>query len=674
MRISLVSNHSAALTNKKMLQKALTVFLLVVLVSICSFAFAATIKVDGLSETQLYDLYSQVLSKIQLNKFSDAEKYKSSFNYDDMERNPDNHTGELIYFEGKVIQVLEGAITTYRISTGENSDVFLVYYSRPSDSERFLTDDKVWVYAKFMGLETYSSTVNKSVTVPYCNAALIVRPIKNKAVSGAGDKKLEKAISDIREALSKTVVKSKKYTIVTKKNYEDYARHEQLHKDELVKITGKVLQVVEGSSRNTIRLAVDSDSDRVFYLTVDPRKISLRVLEDDKVVINASYTGLYTYSSTMGGEITIPSAKVGKITVKGYTIPKSFPKDKNGNYQVTKAVFEDYSRRPNEHMDEPITFSATVKQVIEGTNSSEYRMAIDNNSDYIMYVVIPNSKRTTRILEGDKVKVAAKFSGLLTYESTIGTSITVPQCTASSITIPGKTTTSAKKDNKGRFTVTKKNYDSFAREEQKYKDQPITFTAEVVQVVDGDSYNIYRLAVDKDSNAMFYATIDNSKLDVRILEDDVIVVNATSTGLYSYNSSFGGKITIPSCKIDKYTVKGYKKISLGSPDNKGFYKITKKNFEELARNPNPYKGKQMTCKGKVLQVVERSGVNIYRVAVDSDYNCVFYVEYDLPSNASRILENDIVTLKGEFYGIYTYSTTFRSSVSVPALIASSMKK
>ena len=170
-------------------------------------------------------------------------------------------------------------------------------------------------------------------------------------------------------------------------------------------------------------------------------------------------------------------------------------------------------------------------------------------------------------------------------------------------------------------------------------------------------------------------TLDNSIRTIRILEDDRITVEAVSLGLYSYNSTRGGKITIPSCSINKYTVKGYEKKSVGKPDQNGYYRITKENFDEYARNPDAYEGNSVTFKAKVIQVVERTyGPNIYRVAVDSDNNCVFYVEYTLPKNASRILEKDIITLKGEFYGIYTYTTTLGSSVSVPALIASEMKK
>ena len=659
------------------MKRLLSLFLFAALVLLCVSAQAAPIKVEGLTELKLYDLYSQVQSQLLLNKLEDVDAYSDTFDYDDIERNPGKHTGDKILLDGTILQVVEDtAITTYRISVGKKgSDVFLITYTRPADSERFLEDDSVRVYAEFVDLTTYSSTTNLSVTVPYCKASLMIRSITNKNVTAASNEELEEALEAIRTRLTKAIAKDQGYSKVTKTNYDDFARHESLHKDEQITISGKVLQVVEGTYRNTVRLAVDSVSDKVFYLTVDKDLSDIRVLEDDSITVRGKYSGLYTYSSTMGGEITIPSAAIEKVTVKGYKIPQKFPKDKDGNVKLTKALFEDYSRRPNEHLNEKITFSAKVLQVIEGDEVSEYRMAVDSNSNSVIYVQLPNSDRVMRVLENDKVTVVATFDGLLTYQSTMGVAITIPQCTAASVVIPGKAATVATKNANGFYQVTKKNYESFARDEKTYLDKPVTFTAEVAQVVESGSVTIYRLAVDKDYDSMFLGTIDNSNLSIRILEDDVITVEGTSTGLYSYNSTRGGKITIPSCEITQYTVNGYVKQEIGSPDKDGYYKITKKTYDELARNPKPYESENITFKAKVIQVVERSGGNnIYRVAVDSDSNCVFYVEYDLPAGASRILEKDIVTLKGEYYGIYSYTTTLGSTVSVPALIASEMKK
>ncbi|MBR5344718.1 MAG: hypothetical protein IK127_02730 [Clostridia bacterium] len=657
------------------MKKILFFLVFVTLLFTVSIAYGTDIKVNGLSETQLFDLYAQVQAQIQLNSFSTAGNYVSSFSYDDIERNPSRHTGDLLYFKGKIIQVLEGSYsTTYRVAKDNNSNqVFIVYYSIPEGTERFLEDDQVCVYAEFSRLQTYSSTVNLSVTVPECTAALMIRPVTNKQVSSASDVELSSALTNIRDRLNAVVSKDGKYIKLTTTNYTDYARHPYLHTNEMIVSTGKVLQVVEGTSKNIYRLAVGSSSDMVLYLTMDPKVSDIRILEDDSITIRGTYKGLYTYSSTRGGDITIPSVSVEKVDIKNYSAPKSFSKDSNGNYKVTKSTYQDYARRPNIHLNEKITFSAKVLQVIEGSNTSTYRMAVDSDSNCVFYVQLPNSSRTTRILEDDKVTVVATFSGLMTYESTLGAAITIPQCNASSVTVPGKATTTASQNSSGQYKVTKQNYESFARDEKTYLNKQITFTAKVLQVVEG-STTMYRLAVDQSYDAVFLATIKKTDINLRILEDDIITVVGVSTGLYSYNSTMGGKITIPSCSISSYSIQGYTKKTI-SVDSNGYYKITKTNFSEIARNPNPYEGKNMTFKAKVIQVVERSsGPNIYRVAVDSDYSCVFYVEYTLPRGASRILENDIVTLKGEYYGIYTYTTTMGSSVSVPAIIATSMSR
>ena len=172
--------------------------------------------------------------------------------------------------------------------------------------------------------------------------------------------------------------------------------------------------------------------------------------------------------------------------------------------------------------------------------------------------------------------------------------ITIPRCTASSVTVPGKKAETAGKDASGKYNVTKNSYEFFARDGDSYKSEPLAFTAEVIQVVEDSSTTTYRLAVDKDSNCMFLATIDNDKLSIRILEDDIVSVEGTCTGLYTYSSALGGMITVPSCLITSYNVQSYTPKGLGSTDSNGNYKITKSNYQEIARNPDAYKDQNIT--------------------------------------------------------------------------------
>lgn len=51
----------------------------------------------------------------------------------------------------------------------------------------------------------------------------------------------------------------------------------------------------------------------MFYVTYTPGIESERVLEDDKVTVCGEFKGLYTYTSTLGGEITLPHCAAESI-------------------------------------------------------------------------------------------------------------------------------------------------------------------------------------------------------------------------------------------------------------------------------------------------------------------------------------------------------------------------
>ncbi|MGL5479416.1 MAG: hypothetical protein ACRDCB_10295 [Clostridium sp.] len=94
-------------------------------------------------------------------------------------------------------------------------------------------------------------------------------------------------------------------------------------------------------------------------------------------------------------------------------------------------------------------------------------------------------------------------------------------------------------------------YDNLARTPDKYKDKKVKFTGKVIQVMEGDGYTQMRLAVNSDYDKIILIEIDSGSTDSRILEDDVITIMGTSNGLISYDSTMGGKITIPAVIVDK---------------------------------------------------------------------------------------------------------------------------
>ena len=69
--------------------------------------------------------------------------------------------------------------------------------------------------------------------------------------------------------------------------------------------------------------------------------------------------------------------------------------------------------------------------------------------------------------------------------------------------------------------------------------------------MEGDGEVQIRLAVDKDYDKILLCTYDSSIVSSRVLEDDVITIYGMSAGLYTYESTLGGHITIPLVLINK---------------------------------------------------------------------------------------------------------------------------
>ncbi len=70
---------------------------------------------------------------------------------------------------------------------------------------------------------------------------------------------------------------------------------------------------MEGDGYNQMRLAANSEYDDVLYVEYGPSIVSIRILEDDYITIYGVSYGLFSYQSTMGETITIPSVVVDKI-------------------------------------------------------------------------------------------------------------------------------------------------------------------------------------------------------------------------------------------------------------------------------------------------------------------------------------------------------------------------
>lgn len=96
-------------------------------------------------------------------------------------------------------------------------------------------------------------------------------------------------------------------------------------------------------------------------------------------------------------------------------------------------------------------------------------------------------------------------------------------------------------------------------------------------------------------------------------------------------------------------------------------------YEDIARNPDNYKGTFAVFSGQVAQVQESGNNVVIRLNVTRGaygiWEDTVYIEYTKAQNESRILEEDIITVYGQLNGIKTYTAVLGNSISIPHLKA-----
>lgn len=90
-----------------------------------------------------------------------------------------------------------------------------------------------------------------------------------------------------------------------------------------------------------------------------------------------------------------------------------------------------------------------------------------------------------------------------------------------------------------------------ARDKDGLSGEYVKFSGKVVQVMQGDGYNQYRLAVDDDYDQMILIEMIDGLIDSNILEDDYITIEGMSFGNESYTTVLGAEQTIPAVIVDQ---------------------------------------------------------------------------------------------------------------------------
>ena len=98
-------------------------------------------------------------------------------------------------------------------------------------------------------------------------------------------------------------------------------------------------------------------------------------------------------------------------------------------------------------------------------------------------------------------------------------------------------------------------------------------------------------------------------------------------------------------------------------------------FEQMARNPNNFKGTNVKVVGEVVQVMSDSNSTNLRVNITKTgtyttyYTDTIYVAYQPEAGEDKILEGDIITIYGTSQGDCSYTTVLGATVTLPNIDA-----
>lgn len=92
----------------------------------------------------------------------------------------------------------------------------------------------------------------------------------------------------------------------------------------------------------------------------------------------------------------------------------------------TGITYDQLARTPDEYIGKKIKFTGTVLQVLEGDEEVQIRLAVNDDYDTILYCGYSPDIVSSRVLENDTITIYGLSSGLVSYESTMGGTITIP--------------------------------------------------------------------------------------------------------------------------------------------------------------------------------------------------------------------------------------------------------
>lgn len=100
--------------------------------------------------------------------------------------------------------------------------------------------------------------------------------------------------------------------------------------------------------------------------------------------------------------------------------------EKEAQGYETGITYDQLARTPDDYTGQKVKFYGRVVQVIEGDDSVQIRLAVDGDYDTVLFGQYASSIVSSRVLEDDYITIYGTSVGTISYESTLGGTITIP--------------------------------------------------------------------------------------------------------------------------------------------------------------------------------------------------------------------------------------------------------
>lgn len=92
----------------------------------------------------------------------------------------------------------------------------------------------------------------------------------------------------------------------------------------------------------------------------------------------------------------------------------------------TGITYDNLARTPDDYNGKKVKFYGKVVQVMEGDGQVQIRLAVNDDYDTILLGNYDSTIVTSRVLEDDMITIYGTSVGLISYQSTMGGTITIP--------------------------------------------------------------------------------------------------------------------------------------------------------------------------------------------------------------------------------------------------------